>query len=71
MGMKEDEIDCLVDPMEGQQIWSISRIGIWGKMLDFDRIYQLGSHLLDKDTIDILGELDEELTYHVFIPPAR
>ena len=40
-------------------------------MLDFDRIYQLGSHLLDKDTIDILGELDEELTYHVFIPPAR
>ena len=37
-------------------------------MLDFDRIYKLGSHSLDKDTIDILGELDEELTYHVFIP---
>jgi hypothetical protein len=37
-------------------------------MLDFDRIYHLGSYSLDKDTIDILGELDEELTYHVFIP---
>ena len=40
-------------------------------MLDFDRIYQLGSHSLDKNTIDILGELDEELTYHVFIPTSE
>jgi hypothetical protein len=43
--------------MEGQQIWSSLVLGRSGDMLDSIRFYHLVSHLLEEDTMVIIGNL--------------
>jgi hypothetical protein len=59
--MEEETLDYIDVLMEGQQIWISPLFWRPGGMPNLGSIYHMGSHLLEEETMDIIGELDQVL----------